>query len=82
MNTPLRDEIREILFKAAGGISDMANEEIDQILNLLASKMPEKEEELQIDFTNMQTIVKAWERKGWNAYHDTFKSILKGGTDE
>lgn len=38
--TDLRAALRKILFSSSGGISDMADEEIDQILALITNKLP------------------------------------------
>jgi hypothetical protein len=80
MNTPPRDEIVKIM-------SEYATPEIaaDEILNLIASKMPEKKPKVvkrKGFYPPYQPQVEQHERNGWNAYHDTFKSILKGGMDE
>jgi hypothetical protein len=98
MNTPLREELLKlkVTITSIDGLplnleGGLTPESIDQILSLVASKMPEKKElilsgdqppreyldlkqEIKLN-TNHQVI-------GWNAYHDTVKSILKGGTDE
>lgn len=62
---------------------------VDEILDLVASKMPEKKvtmSDAMWDFPEGMEghaqKAKLLENEGWNAYHDSVKSILKGGTDE
>jgi hypothetical protein len=86
---------------------DLAENDIDELLAAhkedIASKMPEKVEPSDKDFSLDGGIKPTYDKDGelvdmgrppmkhkmtrpyndgWNAYHDTFKSILKGGTDE
>jgi hypothetical protein len=75
MNTPLRDEIAELIWRTKPGAIN-ATKAAEEILNLLASKMPEKNNHVMRDGSPN------YYAEGWNAYHDSVKSILKGGTDE
>jgi hypothetical protein len=118
MNTPLSDEIaeelRELVLDVLAEASKVAGKEIyitlfpelkiaENVLNLIAYKMPEKVEPSDKDFSLDGGIKPTYDKDGelvdmgrppmkhkmtrpyndgWNAYHDTFKSILKGGMDE
>lgn len=42
----LRTSLREIFFEAAGGITDMANEEIDETINLFVTRIESIKAEL------------------------------------
>lgn len=53
-----------------------AFQEADRALALVASKMPEKKDTRTTN-KNLGMRMDAL-HEGWNAYHDTFKSILKG----
>jgi hypothetical protein len=79
MNTPLRDEIRELLVNwMSGEFPDMKIE--DDLLNLIASKMPEKKEIK--DHKNIGDGTGYYHDIGYNQAITEVKSILKGGTDE
>jgi hypothetical protein len=75
MNNSLRELVAEILWihdSFGLKIPEDFYPEADQILNLIASKMPKKKE---IDIEIPDTLHR---NKGWNAYHNLVKSILKG----
>lgn len=87
MSNSLRDEIKAIEYwQGVDGDPDypedvygpIPDEVIDQILKLIASKMPEKE----IFHPNQVLITeKEWYKAGRNSYRTEFKSILKGETE-
>jgi hypothetical protein len=80
MNTPLRDELGKII---KPWTAEMTPDITDEILALIASKMPEKKEhflEARID-TDLEHGTHIGEVEGWNAHADSVKSILKGGTE-
>jgi hypothetical protein len=83
MNNSLRGEIKKIQYwQGTDGDPDfpedvydsIPDEVIDQILNLIASKMPEKD--LARSATNPDKESEF--AQGWNAFRAEVKSILKG----
>jgi hypothetical protein len=80
MNTPLRDELGKII---KPWTAEMTPDITDEILVFIASKMPEKDNEMEgAGASRDPDIMHAIGFEvGWNAYHDSVKSILKGGTD-
>lgn len=77
-----QDELRKILFKAAGGISDMANEEITSIINLVEKEvigedetenMFNKDNPLWLYRENYQNIV--------NELRAEQRAIIRGNDD-
>lgn len=47
-NSKIDNEIRSILFGASGGVSDMAEEELQQIKSLIASELERTSKEAQL----------------------------------
>jgi hypothetical protein len=92
MNTPLREQMeyltKELLiqFQAdpmlSAGAKDLAKDFSEEILSLVASKMPEKKD---TDYMNVPYGVNSGkdcvqaQKNGWNDAIDSVKSILKGG---
>lgn len=72
MNT-LREEIKALFAVNIDEYGDIAPDLADQILSLIASKMPEKYE-LKEDDSHVETLIKA----NFNAAITEVKSILKG----
>jgi hypothetical protein len=90
MNTPLRDEIYKIFYDLGvpsantGMEKPYVIEAADQILSLVASKMPEKtkthsiEELKALSSSGLDANEGFGYEMGWNAFRTEVKSILKG----
>jgi hypothetical protein len=78
MNTPLRDELQEIrieiVYPKDGTWPHLSDKSTAQILDLLASKMPEK----KVVYVDPDENIQSAKHAGFNQAIDQVKSILKG----
>lgn len=74
----LREKLRDVLFKAAGGISDMADDEIDTIMQLFQ----QRDAQIRIDENMCWLTVLSPSFDANVAYMDDFQQRIKELTNQ